>query len=152
MLVLRCNLQHPAPLWPLQGSTCLSRTLDYRRHHHLFRRCGPLLIFVYRCFHFWPDKGDAIYVELLPFLPERRKNVLRYQMTRHRISGYIPRILYFRYIPCCAWSPSIKNTWPAEALPRTTTNTGSVFWDSLNGDRNEIRDEKLSVLTVLSNS
>lgn len=22
--------------------------------------------------HFWPDKGDAIYVELLPFLPERK--------------------------------------------------------------------------------
>lgn len=33
----------------LSGSTCLSRTLDYRCHHDLFRRCGTFLILVYRC-------------------------------------------------------------------------------------------------------
>lgn len=33
----------------LSGSTCLSRTLDYRCRHDLFRRCGALLILVYRC-------------------------------------------------------------------------------------------------------
>lgn len=74
----------------------------------------------------------------------------RYRMIKRRImsdTSHLP----FRCIRCCASSPSIKNIWLVEAPPRMTSNTGSVFWESLSGNRNGIRDEKLSVLIVLFN-